>query len=157
MIRHYKPEDEAAVREIFAAQGLDVHLPLPGKDPACLGMLVEEENGVVQRAIIARLTVETQLVTRPDAPVGEARKIRTLAHNMQGFLLGKAEDFEKLKMGSLRDVMIEVPVTMPLMNDLVKLLGFEPELEAPDMTLYYCVLGQLGGSNGTEKSAKSSG
>ena len=155
MIRHYKPEDEAAVREIFAAQGLDVHLPLPGQDPACLGMLVEEEDGVIQRAIIARLTVETQLVTRPDAPVGEARKIRTLAHNMQGFLLGRAKDFENLKMGSLRDVMIEVPNSMPLMNDLVRLLGFEEELEAPDMTLYYCTLGKLGGHNGAQGSAKS--
>ena len=154
MIRHYKPEDEAQIRALYAKQGLDVHLPLPGKDPACLGMLVWEENGVIERAEAARLTVETQIVTDPDAPVGEARKLLTLSHCMQGFLLARAKDFENLKMGSLRDVMIEVPTSMLRMHDLVKMLGFEAELEAPDFVLYYAPLGSERNGHGQKSSAE---
>jgi len=123
--RLYKPEDEARVKETFAAQGINVNLPLPGHDPAVIVAVVGEgEKGAM--AVIGRLTVEAHLIVHPEEP-GAAAKVRTLAHAAEGALIVTAERMRQLGFAAVDDLEAFVPVKMDRMQDLIRYLGFMNE------------------------------
>lgn len=122
-----KPEDIAAVRETFAAQGLDVHLPLPGIDPAVLIAVVGDgEKGKI--AVIGRLTIEAHLVIHPDEPNG-ASKVRKLTNAAEGALIVTAERMRQMGFAAVEDIEAFVPSFMSRMRSLIQYLGFAQEPE----------------------------
>ena len=141
MIRHYKPEDAAAVKALFERQGIEAYLPLPEKDAAVCMAMVEEENGEVKRAVFARMTCEMFYVGDP-AIAGDSRKILGLAARVEGGLLELSRRLREMHMGAITSVFAMVPVKFPRMNDLLEMMGFKKELEAPDFTLFYARTGE---------------
>ena len=126
--RLYKESDEAAVRAIFAKQGLPVRLPLPNLDPAVMTALVGEEDGEVKLALIQRLSVETHLIISPDEP-NAAQKVMDGQKVGSGATLAVAEQMGKMGFAAPDDVIAFVPCNNQKMHDLMQVMGFVDEVE----------------------------
>jgi hypothetical protein len=122
-VRLYRPEDEQAVREIFAKQQIDADLPLPWADPCVAVALVGEEDGKVKLAIIGRLMVEAHLVIAPDEPQAAA-KIRKVMTASEGAMMAISAAMREKKCAGVDDIQAFVPEKMTRMHDLIQVLGF---------------------------------
>ncbi len=122
-IRLMEGRDLARVREIFEAQGLDVHLPLPGEDPAVVVAAVAEEDGVVVAAVIARTSVEAHLVIARGDP-GAPRKVERLVRFAEGAVAAVGRHQRSLGFATYEDVVAVVPEGMSVMQRLMSWLGF---------------------------------
>jgi hypothetical protein len=75
MIRDYRPEDLAQIKDIHDRMGIDYQLP-DLDSPLCIVRKVEEFDGVIVGALIGRIEVETMLWLHPE--LEPAEKVETI-------------------------------------------------------------------------------
>ena len=69
LIRDYRPEDEAALREMHAAQGFDYPFPNLDNQLFLTRLVLEDDAGRPVMAALGRVTCEVFLLARPaDGP-----------------------------------------------------------------------------------------
>jgi hypothetical protein len=137
--RFYKPEDREQVVTLFKKQNLNVHLPLPGEDPAAAIGIVAERNGEIKYAFFLRSTYELHLVADPDEE-NQAYAIRRLGALTEGAAMQAGVELAKLKFAVPTDAIAFVPKEMPDMREYMKThLGF---IDEPDVS--YLLTKRLG-------------
>ncbi len=151
-VRLFRESDREKIRAVFAKQQLNVHLPLPGEDPAVAVAVVLETPGEEPMALILRLTCEACLVVSPDA-THAAHKVRRLQAHAEGALMNLSKQLRELHFGAVEDGIALVDESKPRMQELMAHLGFRPEQGA--FRLYYRRAGdplrleKAGNPNGT--------
>ena len=78
-IREYRPEDEAALREIHAAQGFDYPFPDLANQLFLTRLVLEDDAGRPLMAALGRVTCEVYLLAQPRAGTPQDRWQRLLA------------------------------------------------------------------------------
>lgn len=125
--RFYEPTDRDRVIALFKKQGLKVHLPLPGDDPACAIGFVAEKDGEIKYAFFLRSTYELHLVADPAEPL-QTYAIRRLGALAEGAAMELGVEMKKVKFAYPVDAVAFVPKSLPRMVEYMKgSLGFIDE------------------------------
>lgn len=126
IFRFIQEPDLPALKEIFAAQGLPVYLPVPGEDPSVAVAVVEEQDGKLKRALILKTSLEAHFIT----PDEDAYALNRLSQLAEGAVMQMNMELARLRFPVFMDGRARVPkVMVKLIAFMKKRLGFVPETD----------------------------
>lgn len=100
-VRYYRPEDDAAIERMHAAQGFSYPLPQLNDPNFMVRSVLEGDSGQVEMAVLLCRTAETYLLMDPDAG--------TKKEKLGKLLLMKNEVMKEAKREGLKDTVCWLP------------------------------------------------